>query len=479
MIFDFTKRRTSLRFRLLFWVWLVTSVTTFVFTTFQLYSDYSYEKNLAVSQLQVIRKNYIPSINKSLWDFNFNYLELQIMALKNLPYVKHVEVKSSEYNSKDATSHDLLEMHSIPLSFNQKKIGTLEIGIDIEGIQKAFITKSIFIFLIQGLKTLIVCFLLLKIFEIILVRHVLEISGFMKTFNLNDDKFLKLDRTQTINDELSLLVDSINELKKELIVTSNDLVALNKDLEEKVKERTRLLEEERGRSIHAAKLASLGEMAGGIAHEINNPLAIISSTAHFLKKRANKGNLSQEDLFESIQTIESTVLRTSKIIAGLRTVSRQSEGLELEKVQLRDMLDDILGLCSARFKNHGVSLSVPTSDAELNHKLYCDRVQLSQVLINLLGNAFDAIQSLDEKWIVLELGREKNFDQLVITDSGRGIDPLIVEKMFNPFFTSKEVGKGTGLGLSISKSIMEKHKGMIEVDSAHPNTRFVIKLPAA
>lgn len=478
MLLDISSRKKSLRTRLLFWVWFVSSLATFIFTTIQLLSDYHRETNLALNQIAVIQKNHIPSINKSLWDYNLDYLNLQLKGLKELSYVKAVRVVSEDFSTEgDLREQEGLQVEEIPLSYNKQNIGVLEVGLDIRGIQKSYLLKIIYIFIQQALKTLIVCFLLLKIFDKVIMRHLGKLVTFLSDFSLSDEKVLKFDRDENINDELTLLEQSINKLKKELSTTGQRLLELNQDLENKVIERTKLLDEERSRSMQSAKLASLGEMAGGIAHEINNPLAIISSTMQFLRKSIDRKRLTETLLIDSIQTVEGTVERTSKIITGLKTVSRSSEGFDKRDVLIRDIFEDVLSLCSEKFRNNGISIQIELGSPAFDKIIRCDRVQLSQVILNLLSNAFDAVQEVQNKWVHIELDEDHNYHQIMVSDSGSGIPEAIVEKIFNPFFTSKEVGKGTGLGLSISKSIMEKHGGAIELDRTTGETCFILKLP--
>lgn len=187
-------------------------------------------------------------------------------------------------------------------------------------------------------------------------------------------------------------------------------------------------------------------MAGGIAHEINNPLAVITSTMKMMRNLLDRKKLTEELLLESISNVEVTVLRTSKIITGLRTVSRSSDTFTKENVVAREFFEDVLGLCSEKFKNNNVRLEVDLSSSSFDRTILCDRVQLSQVLINILGNAFDAVQGLKERWVKIDLSEEGSSDIITVIDSGAGIGTEIAEKMFYPFFTSKEVGKGTGLG---------------------------------
>lgn len=473
--------KKSLRYQLLFWVWFVSSVATFTFTSIQLYKEYNQEQDLALSQIEVIKANYIPSINKSLWDYNSNYLELQLKSLTNLPYVNMAEVVSDDIKMIHAPSsikEDLI-IESIALIYNDQKIGELRVGMNILGIKKNFLVKAIQIFFYQALKTLVVTFLLLKIFDHLIMKHVVSIARFLKKFDLHDDKKLKLDQANYEENEFTMLADTINKLKSDLSQTSKKLKELNFDLEQKIIERTKLLDEERLRSLQSAKLASLGEMAGGIAHEINNPLAVISSTMQMIRKLIERKKMTEELLLDAVSNVESTVVRTSKIITGLRTVSRSSESFTKEHVTARDIFEDVLGLCSEKFKNNSINLSVDLADSAFDTILLSDRVQLSQVLINLLGNAFDAVQGFEDRWVKIELLGDEAYDIIKITDSGKGIDQEIADKMFYPFFTSKEIGKGTGLGLSISKSIMERHGGNIQLLQGHPNTCFMLSLPKA
>jgi len=169
------------------------------------------------------------------------------------------------------------------------------------------------------------------------------------------------------------------------------------DIEKIVETRTKELEEVRAHSFHSAKLASLGEMAGNIAHEINNPLAIIMSTAELMKRKLEKGHLSHEDenaFKEKLDKIEKVVNRTSKIIQGLRNLSRTDQNEAFQNVCLGLLIDSTLELCSEKFKLHSIDLRL---DLERPCLINGREVQLSQVILNLLNNAFDAIQSKDDK----------------------------------------------------------------------------------
>lgn len=241
-------------------------------------------------------------------------------------------------------------------------------------------------------------------------------------------------------------------------------------------EKARLLDIERQKLVNASKMSSLGEMAGGIAHEINNPLAIIKGRVVFVKRALLGDVVDRESILKSAEKIDATVDRIDKIIKGLRSFARNSEADPFNPVSLKQLVDVSLELCSERFKYYGVELKlgqIPNAFVE------CRESQLEQVLVNLLNNAFDAISGLPQKWIHLEFTEKQDQIQISITDSGRGIPTTIIEKMMEPFFTTKEVGKGTGLGLSISKGIVQEHRGDLYYDSSSPYTKFILELPKA
>lgn len=237
-----------------------------------------------------------------------------------------------------------------------------------------------------------------------------------------------------------------------------------------------IVKEHEAKMIESRKMATLGEMASSIAHEINNPLTIISGNNQHLKRAIIESeNFSdKEKMLNYIGKVENTVFRIEKIIKGLRLFSRDGTNDQMYSVSMDILLEETLALCHERFRTSNVLLKVHSSYRE---DLVCRGTEISQVLINLLNNAYDAVQELDEKWVELEVKQVNNYLQLIVKDSGKGIPKGIQEKILMPFFTTKEIGKGTGLGLSISKGIVESHGGSLSVDSHQLHTCFIVKLP--
>lgn len=267
---------------------------------------------------------------------------------------------------------------------------------------------------------------------------------------------------------------------------SHTLIGVLRDITER-RQMELQLEEQRSRQVAASRLASLGEMAGGMAHEINNPLAIISGYASRVRDIVESLPVAQTDensmrmkvrAIDFASRIEATTLRIATIVKGLRALARDGSQDEKEVANAKSIIEETLGLCVEHFRNEGVVLECEIEDGL---QILCRRVQLSQVLLNLLTNAFFAVSSHahDQKFIRLTAKRDGEHVEIAIEDSGPGVPQHAKEKIFEPFFTTKPVGQGTGLGLSIASSLIRDHGGTIYLDEHSSRTRFVVRLPLA
>lgn len=234
--------------------------------------------------------------------------------------------------------------------------------------------------------------------------------------------------------------------------------------------------EAKARLISSTKMAALGEMSGGIAHEINNPLTVIQARAFQLNQMVEQNKLDPAKIKQAADSISRTADKIAKIIKSLRSFAREGTYDPFEVVPVNRLIEETLEFCRTRFYNHGVEIEVGPIDPDL--EIECRVIQIEQVLLNLLNNSFDAIQNLDDRWIRVNV---KDMDEegieIIVTDSGSGIAPDLQDQIMVPFFTTKEVGKGTGLGLSISTGIIRSHKGTLRLDPVSANTAFVVQLP--
>lgn len=308
----------------------------------------------------------------------------------------------------------------------------------------------------------------------------LEIKIFNQIYKIKIGKSsVHLTSEDTISSWVAVFAAAMTILIAAFISNSRSLGIKAAMLAEKMTEELRANEElvrkQQVKLALSSKMSSLGEMAGGIAHEINNPLTIINSKALVITKLLEKDKPDLPKIESELKKIEDTTDRIAKIIRGLSAFARNTEGDPMEPAMVSKIIQDTLELCRERFKNHHIELKVNIVDDAI---IDCRPHQISQVVLNLLNNAHDAVLNLPEKWINVEVARNNAWVMIKITDSGSGIDPTIIDKIMEPFFTTKEVGKGTGLGLSISKGIIEDHRGQLRYENFKNHTQFVIQLPA-
>jgi len=236
--------------------------------------------------------------------------------------------------------------------------------------------------------------------------------------------------------------------------------------------------------IQASKMATLGEMATGVAHELNQPLSVIKTASSFIKRKMAKKEPLEEKILETMaEEIDSHVDRAEKIINHMREFGRKSE-VAKEKIQVNEILKRSLDFFKQQLKLREIEV-VERLDERLP-LILADSNRLEQVFINLLINARDAIERKWEKGnlkeenkrITLQTCLEQQKVTIRVTDNGTGISEAILEKIFEPFFTTKKVGKGTGLGLSISYGIVRDYDGTIEVESKEgKGATFTIRFP--
>jgi C4-dicarboxylate-specific signal transduction histidine kinase len=300
------------------------------------------------------------------------------------------------------------------------------------------------------------------------------------------DRIASGDLSHTVdvrgNDELAELARSFNSMVIDLRRYHQEVEDYSRTLEEKVNERTSDLEEAnkslrdtQAQLIQASKMAAMGQFGAGVAHELNQPLAGISGYTDLLLLKLDADSAEHR----YAKKIEDQCTRMTKIVSNLRTFARQSK-FEYSETDVNQPIDDALMLLGEQLRAHNIKLR-----RELRSglpKVLADANQLEQVFLNLVSNAKDAMETSGggTLTIISRLSDTTNFVEVLVADTGVGMDAPTMGDIFNPFFTTKDVGKGTGLGLSISLGIVEDHGGRIEVHSIRgQGTVFRVSLPAA
>lgn len=242
-----------------------------------------------------------------------------------------------------------------------------------------------------------------------------------------------------------------------------------------LKEAQKIIIDQQAKLAAASKFSALGEMSANLTHEINNPLGVILGRVEMLYELLGDKNVKVEHIRKMVENIESTAKRIEKIIRSMKSFATGSENDPFQTQRIAIIISESLEFIQQRFKNNNISLWVSPIPSDLS--IECRETEISQVLLNLLTNAFDAIDKSEERWIKIEVIDHIDEIDILVLDSGKGVPPHVRERLFDPFFSTKEKQYGTGLGLSISKGIIEKHRGTLELLEGTTNTTFQIRVP--
>lgn len=224
------------------------------------------------------------------------------------------------------------------------------------------------------------------------------------------------------------------------------------------------------------KLAELGTLAAGVAHEINSPLQVITGVSEGLLKRHKEDRLTPDFLVRKLDVIQRNGWRCAEIVRSLKTYAYTAPA-EMQAHNLNHIIKDTLLLTEHQLSSWG-NITIQTQLADDLPPFFCDRNQITQILINLLTNASDALPDGGQISIGTRLNSVTDTVEMRVADNGHGIPPAIQTKIFDPFFTTKPVDKGTGLGLSIITGIIKAHGGTIALNSAPGNgSEFILQFP--
>ena len=421
----------------------------------------------------IAHPSYMDEIKKSNGSFHLN--EIPDKAYSDL--LKHFDKKETLIQSQEINSYvsiiPIIEPNWYYLSIYP-----------IKDIHKAAVSAG---------ETIVIITILALFLEIALLYSLLiqNISSPLRRLTLSTKKIAEGDyelsakSTELMKrkDEIGILARSFYDMTRSLQERDLKLAQYAEQLKERVLQTegekdsaVRIADAAVEKAIDNAKMAALGQMASGISHEINNPLFVVLNCASQITKLVQKDQIDKEKILLNTSRIENMSVRISKIIKGLKSFSRNSAQDPFEIVSIKSILEVTLEFCHARFDSHGVQLHIPQISQTL---LKCRETQISQVLLNLLNNSFDAIQNRQEKWIEIQFKEEAQFLKISVIDSGEKIDPKILDRIMEPFFTTKSVDQGTGLGLSIAKGIIEEHGGTLQYNALAPHTTFEFTVPIA
>lgn len=405
--------------------------------------------------------------NSLLGDTKYTYVSaLKVETTNDEVLFEKTQDSESDYSKTAVLPYTKTKV--IDIYKEDRKIGTISVAMTNYGYIKSF--RDQFIIIIIAMAVILV--VISKVASYYINKMLTEpLTKILKhVHQIEEENYIQND-LENLPRELDSISRALNQAGSMIEKRNNDIMYYTNDLENLVKNRTAELEEQMIKNLNTARLAAVGEMAADVAHEINNPLTVID--LHATKLKRLESSLPPE-VINSVDKMQMMVKRIGKIIKGLRSLSRDGDADPFVAFNVQNMIEDVKMLVEMKVRSHEIKFDIIISDSAL--QVIGREVQISQVLVNIIGNAVDAVTGLPDKWIRVEVYDKLDKVYFTITDSGKGIPPDLQAKIMHPFFTTKGVNKGTGLGLSISKNIIEEHGGTLFYNTDCPNTQFVFSL---
>lgn len=372
--------------------------------------------------------------------------------------------------------------NSMNYTYVSEVIGCIELGFSLETVNKSIVeatTATVVVTLLVVISTIVMLTLIISA----VTKPVTELVEVTNQISQGDfSRKVEIDQ----QDEIGQLAKTFNRMIESLKQSRDEIEEYNRNLEEKIIERTQQLEEAQAQLIQSEKLSAIGQLAAGVAHELNNPLGGILGYAQFTLEKLRKtvpGKTNPKEIdsyLRYVSDIEAQARRCKTIVQNLLRFSRSSQNVDFEPVDINAIIEETITFVEHQLRLNQIELEVwleqnlPPVEGNVG--------QLQQVFTNLIINAMHASQPNSTITVATRLspalGEFGGAVELQFIDEGCGIKEENLKKIFEPFFTTKEVGKGTGLGLSVSYGIVKAHQGEISVQSEPgKGTTFTIILP--
>ncbi len=281
--------------------------------------------------------------------------------------------------------------------------------------------------------------------------------------------------------EIHVIIKGAFLSEQSLVMISFNDITIEKNLYQKYRYQIDELKEIHHQIVQADKLSTIGEITASISHEISNPLTIASGTLELIKALFESDDLnSQKELLDScLNDVIESFMRINNIIKGMKKFLHGNEDKK-EYVAIEEIIENSTRLVNSQLKKSQVNLSVKNNTESNESIIYVNSLKMEQLFINLIKNSIDSINSTNgesDKSIQITLNETAMCYEILISDTGAGIPKEIQDKIFESFFTTKEVGEGTGLGLAIATKIIESYQGTLELLSPIAPTTFKITIP--
>ncbi len=504
----------KLSHRVLIYIMLCSSVLSISSAFIQLYVNYN-ESMVALNQrFNNIESSYIQSISTSLWDFNEPLVQQQIQGIVKLPDISHVKIVTGFGKVYQHGDETLLadKVEEYPIIYGENDIGVLVVSASYDDIYQHLRQQAGFILTAEVIKIFIVAFFIIFIVHWFITRHIYHITKYSQQVSAeNLDAPLTLNSRPKVKDELDVLADTINNmritLKNDILKledAENALLNLNGELEVKVYDRTSKLAASnnqlqqslddltlaKDQLVQSEKMASLGQLVAGVAHEVNTPLGICVTSISALKEKVIELNsaIENENLTKSKLTrtlnllveyqviIENSLNKAVELIRGFKSVAVEQHTDPELKINLVRHVNDVVNTVKTLFKRKKYTINL---DIDENINLVTYPSAWNQILTNFLTNShFHGFEDQESGEINISFKEEDGFLTLTYSDDGKGLDESVKNRIYDPFVTTKRGQGGSGLGMNIVYNLVDaKLGGTIKSIDVAKGCTFEVKVP--
>jgi C4-dicarboxylate-specific signal transduction histidine kinase len=510
----FIKKNIPIAWRIASSIVLASIAISCIATIVLIYVNYNEEEENFRARVKEIQSSHMTSLANSLWHFDNKQVAVQGEGINNLYYIGYVRISNGEdtlFETGEVADTPQDDHFIIPIKHTHRIIGELEIGFARGKILEKIIQSASKIIIMQILAVLLLAALLLWRVHRIITRHLVDLNRQLKVNSRpNTHQLLAIDRNN-YDDELSTLIHSFNQLTDEFNSelkskeeAQQALAETNNRLEQRVEERTENLQDAinelhntlknlrntQSQLIESEKLASLGAMVAGVAHEINTPIGLCITTHSFIKdifkdmtQRFENDSISKSNFTEFMTNMEECVdilsknlERAAKLVKSFKHVSEDQAGEAARKFNLEEYLQEILSTLQPKLK---MTQHLVTINCASHINLYGYPGALSQVMTNLVINSLlHGFENIVEGTITIEVEHRNEQVEIRYADDGQGLTEEARVKIFEPFFTTKRGYGGTGLGMHLVYNLVNQTlQGSIQLQQASKGCAFIITIP--
>jgi signal transduction histidine kinase len=453
--------RGRIGWRLLVRVLFFSSVITLLLTSTELYLDYSRDVGAIDQRMAEIDSGYRQSLGEGLWRLDARQLQLQVEGIYHLPDISYVELREATDRAAPFLVTAGIHQPNAPVRREfripytnrgaEQLLGILVVEATYDHIYHRLFDTVAVIMVSQAIKTFFVSFFILLIVHRLITRHLTAIATWLGESDLRGPQApLRLERHQPWPpDELDDLVGAFNQREADL------REAERKNLDAQMQ------------LAHANRMSTMGQLAASIAHEVNQPIGASLMNAETALRWLAASPPKLENAGQSLSRIITDSKRAADIIDRVRDLARKAPA-QREELDINEVILQVTGLTRSEISHRGVS--VQTRLAKSLPNIWGDRIQLQQVMLNLIMNAIEAMSEVNEgsRDLLISTNKAEADGVLVaVSDSGQGLPPVDFARIFEAFYTTKS--SGLGIGLSICRSIVEAHRGRLWATPNEPH----------